>query len=73
MTPRVLVVSATAAEAAHVPAGLPLVVTGMGKVAAATATARALSSYDDHAGLTVVTRNARDFDGLGVPVLNPWY
>lgn len=22
--------------------------------------------------LTVVTRNARDFDGLGVPVLNPW-
>ena len=24
------------------------------------------------AGLTVVTRNARDFDGLGVPVLNPW-
>lgn len=26
-----------------------------------------------HAGLTVVTRNARDFDGLGVPVLNPWF
>jgi len=25
------------------------------------------------AGLTVVTRNSRDFDGLGVPVLNPWY
>ena len=25
-----------------------------------------------NAGLTVVTRNARDFDGLGVPVLNPW-
>lgn len=24
------------------------------------------------AGLAVVTRNARDFDGLGVPVLNPW-
>lgn len=24
------------------------------------------------AGLTVVMRNARDFDGLGVPVLNPW-
>jgi len=22
--------------------------------------------------LTVVTRNVRDFDGLGVPVLNPW-
>ena len=37
MTRRVLVVSATAAEAAHVPTDLPLVVTGMGKVAAATA------------------------------------
>jgi predicted nucleic acid-binding protein len=24
------------------------------------------------AGLTVVTRNARDFDGLGVAVVNPW-
>ncbi len=23
-------------------------------------------------GLTVVTRNTRDFDGLGVPVINPW-
>lgn len=22
--------------------------------------------------LTVVTRNVRDFDGIGVPVLNPW-
>ena len=22
--------------------------------------------------LTVVTRNARDFTGLGVPILNPW-
>ena len=54
MTARVLVVSATAAEAAHVPSDLPLVVTGLGKVAAATATARALAAYDDHAGLTVV-------------------
>lgn len=24
------------------------------------------------AGLTVVTRNVRDFDGLGVAVVNPW-
>lgn len=24
------------------------------------------------AGLTVVTRNVRDFDGLGVPIVNPW-
>ncbi len=23
-------------------------------------------------GLTVVTRNTRDFDGLGVEVFNPW-
>lgn len=23
-------------------------------------------------GLAVVTRNARDFDGLGVPIVNPW-
>ena len=54
MTDRVLVVSATAAEAAHVPADLPLVITGLGKTAAAAATARALASYDDLSGLTVV-------------------
>jgi adenosylhomocysteine nucleosidase len=54
VTPRHLVVSATAAEAAHVPPHLPLVVTGMGKTAAAAATARALASYDDLAGLTVL-------------------
>ena len=54
MTPHVLVVSATAAEAAHVPADLPLVITGLGKVAAAVTTARALAAYDDLAGLTVV-------------------
>lgn len=40
---RVLVVAATAREAAHVPESLPLVVTGLGKTAAATATARALA------------------------------
>lgn len=51
---RVLVVAATEAEAAHVPAGLPLLVTGIGKVQAATAVARALASYDDLAGLQVV-------------------
>ena len=54
MTPRWLVVAATAAEAAHVPADLPLVVTGLGKTAAAVATTRALASYDDLSGLTVV-------------------
>jgi adenosylhomocysteine nucleosidase len=49
-----LVVAATAAEAAHVPADLPLVITGMGKTAAAAATARALAAYDDAAGVTVI-------------------
>lgn len=49
-----LVVAATAAEAAHVPASLPLVVTGLGKTAAAVATARALASLASLEGLTVV-------------------
>ncbi len=39
-----LVVSATRAEAAYVPAGVEVVVTGLGKTAAAVATARALAS-----------------------------
>ena len=45
---RLLVVSATSAEAAHVPPGLDLLVTGLGKTAAAAATARALATqtYD---------------------------
>jgi len=54
VTERFLVVAATAAEAAHVPADLPLVITGLGKTAAAATTARALASYDDLAGLTVL-------------------
>lgn len=41
-----LVVCATRAEAAHVPEGVEVVLTGMGKTAAATATARALSGRD---------------------------
>lgn len=49
-----LIVAATAAEAAHVPEGLPVVLTGLGKTAAAVATARALAGYDDPSGLTVV-------------------
>lgn len=44
--PRYLVVSATRAEAAHVPAGLPVVITGIGKTAAATAVTRALLETD---------------------------
>lgn len=54
MSRRVLVVAATVAEAAHVPADLPLVITGMGKTAAAAATARALGSYAETGGLTVI-------------------
>jgi nucleoside phosphorylase len=50
---RCLVVSATRAEAAHVPEGVPVVVTGMGKTAAAAATAEALATTDLD-GLTVV-------------------
>lgn len=52
--PRILVVAATAAEAAHVPADLPLVITGLGKTAAAAATTRALLSMRDPTGVTVV-------------------
>jgi adenosylhomocysteine nucleosidase len=50
---RFLVVCATRAEAAHVPDEIPLVVTGLGKTAAAAATAEALATADVH-GLTVV-------------------
>jgi adenosylhomocysteine nucleosidase len=39
---KVLVVIATRAEARHVPAGVPLVLTGVGKTAAAVATTRAV-------------------------------
>ena len=38
-----LIVAATRAEAAHVPANLPLVICGIGKTAAAAATAKALA------------------------------
>ena len=47
VTQRILVVSATDAEAAHVPPGTDVVVTGIGKVAAATATTDALLSRRD--------------------------
>lgn len=50
----VLVVSATVAEAAHAPAGLEVLVTGLGKTMAAATTARALASRSDLAGLTVI-------------------
>ncbi len=41
-----LVVSAVAAEARYVPEGVPVVVTGLGKTAAAVGTARALAGRD---------------------------
>ena len=72
----VLVVSATRAEAAHVPAGLPVVVTGVGKTAAAVATATALAARD-RSGLEVVNIGSAgalrpDLKGLYLPstVLN---
>jgi adenosylhomocysteine nucleosidase len=49
-----LIVAATTAEAAHVPPNLPLVITGMGKTAAAARTARALAGRDDLGDLTVI-------------------
>lgn len=52
--PSVLVVAATAEEARHVPEGLPVVITGMGKTAAAVRTARALTEFSDVDDLVVV-------------------
>ncbi len=51
---RHLVVAATEAEAAYVPRSLPVLITGIGKTAAATAVARALASYDDLSRLELV-------------------
>ena len=53
MSVRLLVVAATRAEAAHVPATVPVVVTGLGKTAAAVATTQALLERD-RTGLVVV-------------------
>jgi adenosylhomocysteine nucleosidase len=68
---RYLVVCATGPEAAHVPAGLPVVVTGMGKTAAAAATADALATTDLE-GLTVINIGTAgslrpDVSGLYLP------
>ena len=51
---RYLVVCATRSEAAYVPEGLPVVITGMGKTAAAAVTAEALATAGDLDRLTVV-------------------
>jgi adenosylhomocysteine nucleosidase len=65
------VVSAVAGEARYVPAGVPVVVTGVGKTAAAVATARALAERDtsDLVVLNVGTTGAlRDgLSGLYLP------
>lgn len=72
-----LIVAATAAEAAHVPSHLPTLITGLGKTAAAAATARALAtraSLEDLEVINIGTAGAlRDgLSGLFVPgqVLN---
>lgn len=76
MRPQVIVVAATRAEAAHAPAGLPVVVTGLGKTAAAVGTTRALVGADPEATLVVNIGTAgalRDgLEGLHLPgtVLN---
>lgn len=49
-----LVVAALESEAVHLPADLPLVITGLGKTQAAVATTRALAAYGDLDGLTVL-------------------
>jgi len=49
-----LVVAATKAEAAYVPTGVPVVITGMGKASAAIETTRALLARDDNSRLTVL-------------------
>jgi adenosylhomocysteine nucleosidase len=50
----VLVVAATRAEAAYVPHGVPVVITGMGKTNAAVETTRALLEHDEARGLCVI-------------------
>lgn len=71
-----LVVAATRAEAARVPRRLPVVVTGLGKTAAAVAVTRALAGVDPARALVVNIGTAgalRDgLDGLHLPgtVLN---
>jgi len=66
-----LVVAATRAEAAHVPPHLPVVVTGLGKTAAAVATTRALARVDPARTSVVNVGTAgalRDgLDGLHLP------
>ncbi|KRB73916.1 nucleosidase [Nocardioides sp. Root190] len=52
--PRPLIVAATATEAAHLPADLEVLLTGIGKTAAATALTRRLTSSNDLHDLVIV-------------------
>ncbi|MET3963883.1 adenosylhomocysteine nucleosidase [Marmoricola sp. OAE513] len=49
-----LVVSALASEAAYIPEGVPVVITGIGKTTAAVETTRALLQYGDTTDLVVL-------------------
>lgn len=62
-----LAVAATDAEAAYVPEGVPVVITGMGKASAAIETTRALLDYGDATDLTVLNIGSAGAlrDGLG--------
>ncbi|HWI44149.1 MAG TPA: nucleosidase [Nocardioides sp.] len=66
--PRPLIVAATAAEAAHVPAGMEVLVTGVGKTAAATALTRHLTTRADLRDLELVNLGTagalHDVEGL---------
>lgn len=68
---RVLVVAATKVEAAHVPAGMPLVLTGIGKVEAAAVTAAAIAELRPELVLNIGTAGALrpGLVGLFVPSL----
>lgn len=67
--PRPLIVAATAAEAAHVPDGVEVLVTGVGKTAAATALTRHLMTCADLRDVELVNLGTAgalrdDVDGL---------
>ncbi|WP_256837677.1 nucleosidase [Ornithinimicrobium faecis] len=68
---RYLVVSATRAEAAHIPPALPVIITGIGKTTAATAVTKALMETD-RTGLVVLNIGTAgalrpDREGLFLP------
>jgi len=72
-----LVIAATRSEAAYVPEGVPLVITGIGKTPAAVETTRALLAYGDTTDLTVLNIGTAgalrdEYTGLYLPsvVLN---